>query len=268
MTQVLIHNFEMMGLYVFVIPVTLIFCLTIVNRSTKRLLANAFSINSQVYFGFLGIFLHELSHYLMAKLFGHQIVAVRFLKLPHMASEADENGMQSSRDRALGYVNHTWNQRNFYQVLGNLFIGIAPIFGCTLALLGFARLLVPNLFGAIISLLQSPLTVDWSTFFLTLTDGHQSWLLWLIFIIISLSISIGGFDLSQADLKNSWQGLISFVLLIILLTLIFTFIGLSTWWLKVISQFGIIILIVLGYSLAISLVAHGLVRLAYYIKLR
>ncbi|QEA31622.1 hypothetical protein [Secundilactobacillus malefermentans] len=264
----LISNFMAVGLYLFVIPAALIFGLTLVNRNTKRLLATAFSMNSQVYFGFIGIFLHEFSHYLVAKLFGHKIVAVRFLKLPKSEKHTAYQPEVDSRDRALGYVNHTWNQRNIYQVLGNLFIGIAPIFGCTLALLGFARLLVPSLFNAMTSLLQSPASLDWSLFFMNLTVSNQSFWLWLLFIVISLNISIGGFDLSRADLNNSWQGFISFTVLIVLVTLLLTFVGVSTWWIKLITQFGLIILIVLGYSLVISLIAHGLVRLVYYFKIK
>lgn len=93
------------------IPVLMVIALTYINRSSKQRLAQRLGAKSIVYIGGLGVIVHELSHLLVALLFGHHINSFRLL-----ITDVPDNG------GALGYVNHSWNRKNYYQFLGNALI--------------------------------------------------------------------------------------------------------------------------------------------------
>ena len=63
----------------------------------------------------IGTPVHEMGHALTCLLFGHAITDMSLWQ-------------PSAPDGNLGYVTHTYNRRNPYHILGNLFIGIGPIF--------------------------------------------------------------------------------------------------------------------------------------------
>lgn len=89
-------------------------------------------------FGYIGTPIHELSHALMALLFGHKINKIVFFKPPS----------ESVNERvALGYVNHSYNPNNLYHRIGLFFIGIAPTIGGVIAIYVVTYFLMPNLFG-------------------------------------------------------------------------------------------------------------------------
>jgi hypothetical protein len=68
----------------------------------------------------LGTPIHELSHAAICLLFGHKIQRL-------VLFNPDSRG-------TLGYVNHAYNNRNVWQVMGNFLIAIAPLFGGLFAL--------------------------------------------------------------------------------------------------------------------------------------
>jgi len=255
-------NLGIVGLDLLVIPFIFVTLLTYLNRDTKKYLANGLGLNSELYLGFIGIFLHELSHLLMAIFFGHRIARVRLLKRPH----PDRLGADGKPDLTLGYVNHTWNQRNWYQTTGNLFIGVAPIFGCALVLLALTALLVPSLFNGMLALVADPFNLDWTGFVAALGGDNYPWIRWIIMILLSLNVSIGGFDLSAADFANSRIGLIGFIIVIVTLTVLLTMGNIAAGYLRVITAAVILLALILGYALLISLLTNLVVRLAFQIK--
>jgi len=62
---------------------------------------------------FIGVPVHELSHLIAIKLFGHRVVAYSLF-------EPDPS------TGTLGYVRHAYRRRNAWQLVGTFFIGIAP----------------------------------------------------------------------------------------------------------------------------------------------
>lgn len=255
-------NLGIVGLWLIVIPFSFIALLTYINRNTKHYLANGLGVDSELYLGWLGIFFHETSHLLVALLFGHHITAVRLLKRPH-PDRRDANG---DPDLTLGYVNHTWNQRNWYQNTGNLFIGIAPIFGCTLVLLGLTALFLPTLFSGIIALTATPLSLDWESFREAIVGASDPWWHWLVMLILAMNISVGGFDLSSADFANSQVGLIGFASVLAAITVVLTLFQSATGWLTGIAAVMVVVSVVLTFSLIVSVLANLLVRLVLQVK--
>ncbi len=63
----------------------------------------------------IGTPVHELGHAIMCLLFGHKITGMK------LWSPSAENGVY-------GYVEHSYNRRNPWARLGNLFIGVGPLF--------------------------------------------------------------------------------------------------------------------------------------------
>ena len=69
---------------------------------------------------FIGVPIHELSHAFFAVLFRHKIDKMCLF--------------QRESSGRLGYVQHRWNTRSLYQVIGLFFIAIAPLFGAGLVI--------------------------------------------------------------------------------------------------------------------------------------
>ncbi|MFR0583130.1 hypothetical protein ACLUX0_02315 [Limosilactobacillus mucosae] len=190
-----------LALFLVLIPVFLGTITVLISRRNKVLTVVIGGFYAQIILGGIGVIIHELSHLLMALLFGHQIVSFRLLHIPNPSNPGDN---------ALGYVNHAWNEHSFYQRVGNVFIGIAPVVGCTLAIIGLTQWLVPGIFElwqAVIAQTEIPQ--------IQLTAGCL--ILWLILIA---NIAIGGFDLSSADLENSATGLMMLLAVFLITALI------------------------------------------------
>ncbi|GKT03630.1 hypothetical protein [Furfurilactobacillus entadae] len=205
--QQIIVNLLATYLYALGLPLLFSWALTVINRNTKQLFTNKFGVNAPVYFGALGIILHELSHLIMALIFGHRIESFKLLQRATATPDDPDN-------LTLGYVNHRWHSDNSYQVIGNFFIGFAPIVGISLVIFALTAWLLPDVYGNWVTFAQQPsfgalfhapvTTIAWGPLTLRL----------LIWMVLVTNISAGGFDLSQADLKNSVTGLSTYILLL------------------------------------------------------
>lgn len=102
-----------------------------IERVTQKRLAERFGWKSVLWTGWLGTPIHELSHAAMCWVFKHEIDDIALF----------EPDRDSGR---LGYVRHSFQTGNWFQELGNLFIGIAPLLGGSIALGGLVWLFFPD----------------------------------------------------------------------------------------------------------------------------
>ena len=107
------------------------FVIHFLERLIQQRLAERFGWNSVLWTGWLGTPIHELSHALMCRVFHHKIDEIALF----------EPDRQSGR---LGFVRHSFKVGNWYQELGNFFIGIAPLMGGSVVLVLLLWLFFPG----------------------------------------------------------------------------------------------------------------------------
>lgn len=177
---------------------------------------------SYIVTGIIGTPLHELSHAVMCIIFGHKITNIKLFQMP------DEDGV-------MGYVENNYNPKNIYQLMGNFFIGVAPIICGASIIYLLIMLLLPNAYDEInqylndyvlirtkdnsISFFAYEMKVLFELFKIVLFEIKTGFL-WFIFVIIALCIS-QHMQLSPADILGALKGLPFFAIIILLLNVIF-----------------------------------------------
>lgn len=163
--------------------------------------------------GFIGTPVHEASHALMCLIFGHKITEIKFFQ-------------PNSSDGTLGYVSHSYNPKNLYQKVGNLFIGIAPILIGFLILGGLLYLLLPEMFGDVLHELdQVDFISDFGQSFVYIGKAFVdmfsyigNWQ-WWVFLLVGSFIGLH-MTLSKADMQGALSGIIVFLLLFLIVDLV------------------------------------------------
>jgi hypothetical protein len=170
-------------------------------------------------FGWLGTIIHEFGHALFCVIFGHKITEMKLF------DPDPETG-------TLGYVQHTYETSNLYQLAGNFFIGIGPILlGTALIYLFLYLLLGLNPFRFVTNTgLPGSNIYSWSTLAQLLQNlwtsltalvtgifsGHN-FSTWQLYVYIYLTFTIGSsIILSPSDFKGAFKGL-SIILAVILI---------------------------------------------------
>lgn len=100
-------------------------------RFTQHRLAVRFGWKSILWTGWLGTPIHELSHVAMCLVFRHRIDDVALFE-PDLASGR------------LGYVRHSFTKSNWFERVGNVFIGLAPLAGGAIALATLLMMFYPE----------------------------------------------------------------------------------------------------------------------------
>ena len=181
-----------------------------------------FGMNGLVFTGLIGTVVHEFSHMLFCIIFRHQIVEFSLFR-PY----------KSRYDGVMGYVNHRCDRSSPYQMVGNFFIGIAPIL--------LMRILLPNEFMASYQTFNQNMVYmsninsigDSLNIYINIVIaiihnlnpliGHN-WPRYIVFIYIMYSIT-SHMDLSKEDIINSRSGLFVFVIMTYIINLIFIVLG-------------------------------------------
>ncbi|MBW2732995.1 MAG: hypothetical protein JRH20_11435 [Deltaproteobacteria bacterium] len=118
--------------------------LHVLERRVSRYVAHRLGWRGVLITGWLGVPLHELSHILMAKLFGHRIIAYRLFEPDPVSG-------------TLGYVRHSYRHPTLWQRSGYFFIGIAPLLAGSALLLSLLAWMAGG-FSPLLNVLQ-----PWST---------------------------------------------------------------------------------------------------------
>lgn len=174
------------------------FLISLINKLFYSLAGNSKAIIYST--GIIGTPIHELSHALFCVIFLHKITEIKLFQI-------------NSEDGTLGYVNHSYNRRNIYHLIGNFFIGVAPILIGTLLLTLLLKLMVPEVFDSILDSINVFVKSSYDSFsisnffkmigniFISFFKGVTNWLWWIYFLIcffIALHM-----NLSKADLKGT-----------------------------------------------------------------
>ena len=127
-------------LLVLVVPfVVFAILIHFLERLIQVRLASRFGWKSVLWTGWLGTPIHELSHWVMCKVFRHRVLEMELF-------EPDK------RSGRLGFVRHSWNTGNRFEEVGNFFIGLAPLVGGSLALAGLLWFFYPD---AVVNMISS-----------------------------------------------------------------------------------------------------------------
>ncbi|WP_449036008.1 hypothetical protein [Peptostreptococcus stomatis] len=193
---------------------------------------NCFGMNGLVITGLIGTVVHEFSHMLFCLIFRHEIVEFSLFR-PY----------KSRFDGVMGYVNHSCDRSSPYQMVGNFFIGIAPIIVGTGCMILFMSILLPEEFKAAYQTFNQNMAYmsninsigDSLNIYINIVIaiihnlnpfiGH-SWPRYIVFIYIMYSIT-SHMDLSKEDIINSRAGLLVFIILTYLINLIFIVLGIK-----------------------------------------
>lgn len=179
------------------------------------------------YLMIIGEVIHELSHLVVAIIFGHKIVSFHLASIePHLIDN-------DSGEALNGEVISKFNQNNGYAKMGRYFIGLAPVFACSLIIgLSFKRLIgspftitsittnissFSNFMKTIIHLMKNVVYLSFHANFFSL----------VLFLIIFILISISGFNLSTLDFKTSIHGMPRCAILLTILLFLMSLIGLQ-----------------------------------------
>lgn len=189
------------------------FGLSVIQRFIQRQYYQSIGWLGILWTAWIGTPIHELSHWLVAKIFRHHIEYVSLFK-PNFASGK------------LGEVVHSYNPRNLYHQIGNFFIGAAPLVGGVLVLSLLFRWLLPNGQELIknIETLQVtnptktiPLIIQLTKDLFSPINLH-SWQFWL-FVYLSFAVS-SHLAPSSADQKTMWKGFVWLTLVLLIVNAI------------------------------------------------
>jgi hypothetical protein len=212
----------------------------------------------------LGTPIHEIGHAIMCILFKHKITNMKLL------NTKSENG-------TLGYVEHSYDPSDIYQTIGNLFIGIGPIFSGIASLIIAMYLLLPHSFDVFkgylvyginndkmdINLMNSIVSAG-SILFKSIFAANNllNFNFW-IFVAIAVCIS-SHIALSKADIKGAQSGFVTLFTLIFIINVIIRYFSISTTHFIIqlgrynahLMAFLIIALIFSAFTLVISMLCY------------
>ena len=204
-------------------------CVSLCRRLFVYLMGNGAGRAAVIGTSVLGTPVHELSHALMCLVFGHKITEMSLWQ-------------PAARDGTLGYVSHSYNRKNPYHVLGNLFIGIGPVLGGMGVLTLILALCFPTALSTYATAARAVVGAGGNGFvqgldlFLeglrlfpdmvreAMTDTAVPVWARVVGVICLVSVSLH-IELSPADIKGALRSVPLYLVLVLILTAICALIG-------------------------------------------
>ena len=222
--------------------------------------------------GVIGTPVHEASHALMCLVFRHKILEIKFFQID------PDSGV-------LGYVRHSYDYRNFYQRLGNFFIGVAPVLVGNAIILLMMFFLARDAWGGVTEAIGAVAQAEGAaaaagaafaaagkSFIAVFMPANFANGWWYLFIVVALCIALH-VNLSPADVSGSVSGAVMLVLLFAVVDVVLAIItsltnadALGGFTGGVVTG-GAVMMCVMALSLALSLAllaVAGLIRLIVY----
>lgn len=223
MAETVLNNILLQLFYFIVIIFSFGYLISVINKMFYKLTNNDKRVAYAT--GIIGTPIHELSHAAMCIVFMHRINEIRLF---HIDPESGN----------LGYVSHSFNKKNLYQVVGNYFIGTAPIVGGTLFIYFLIKVMLPEAFEGInnsIAVFSQSQTAGFDVehftgafataiemiknLFFSISEGVN----WWIFMLLSLCIALH-MNLSTLDIKGSLKAIPYLVVLVAFLNFILAYV--------------------------------------------
>ena len=163
----------------------------------------------------IGTPIHELGHAVMCLPFCHKITEIKLLQSPKKAHGT------------LGYVTHSYSKKNPWAQLGNLFIGVGPIFSGLAVIVLTLLICFPTQWSAYLSAAQAldagaPISLLAKAAFSLLCSLPAAFATDTVRAVIGLVVILfvaQHITLSTADIRGALSALPWYLLLLLLLTL-------------------------------------------------
>ncbi len=197
---------------------TIVLCglaVQLLSRAFARLVGS----KSGLFFGItsvIGTPVHELGHAVMCLLFGHKIEDIKLWS-------------PTAADGLYGYVQHSYNRKNAWARLGNLFIGIGPIFSGLGVVVLMLWLCFPSSWSGYLESSQALVASKVAfgdlmngifSLFLRLPDAfREHWFRSTLGLIVILSVSLH-ITLSWLDIKGAVSALPVYSIIVAVFALI------------------------------------------------
>ena len=169
----------------------------------------------------IGTPIHELGHALMCPLFGHKIKRIRLWS-------------PSAQGGAYGFVEHSYSKKNAWARLGNLFIGVGPIFSGLGVVALTLSLCFPGAWREYLAATRDFAATGGDTWALlesiagllvsVVRGVGEVWWRGLLGIVVILSVALH-VSLSWADVKSSFVAIPVYLVLLLLFAGVTTALG-------------------------------------------
>ena len=244
------------------------FLIHIIEQQSVKFIYRSFGLKGLFITSWIGTPIHEFGHYLMCKIFNHQVVAVQWFPKDRHAN-------------ILGFVEHRYSGSSLYQRIGVFFISIGPLFSGLLALSLLLYVLLPNSFDTFVQFTKSiqptSLTPENIAFILTASlkmiatiftlDNMTSIGFW-IFLLLAACICTH-MSLSPADLRGAFSGFMTMAIILFIVNGLAFLIGFNTnTVITTLAAYNAYLIGLMGFVLCMSVITLVLTFVVNFIKSR